>query len=93
MKIKTIQAMRLNLPPREPKTQPRRDSWWVNDEVANPMSRYPRYKPQRNLWRPDWETVWCKVMLEDGTWGLGATDHGRPVAAVIDESWLEPFFG
>lgn len=29
--------------------------------------------------------MWCKVILEDGTIGLGQTSHGRPVAAVIDD--------
>ena len=29
--------------------------------------------------------MWCKVTLEDGTWGLGQTSNGRPVAAVIED--------
>ncbi len=84
-KITDIQAVRVNFPERPPTTPPRRESWWVNDEVANPMSRYPKVKRHRNLWRPKWENLWCKVTLEDGTWGLGSTSHGRPVAAVIDD--------
>jgi L-rhamnonate dehydratase len=84
-KITDIQAVRVNIPARSQVTTPRRDSWWVNDEVANPMSRYPKVKRHRDLWRPKWEIVWCKVTLEDGTWGLGSTSHGRPVAAVIDD--------
>ena len=85
MKIKSIETFKLNLPEQKRTSQPTRESWWVNDEVANPMSRYPRYKPHRKLWRPKWEQVWCKVTLEDGTWGLGLTDNGRPVAAVIED--------
>ena len=53
--------------------------------MANPMSRYPRVKRRRDLWMPTWGDVWCKVTLEDGTWGLGSTAYGRPVAAVIDD--------
>jgi L-rhamnonate dehydratase len=85
MKITDIQAVRVNIPPRQKKTPPRRESWAANDEVANPMSRYPKVKRHRSLWSPRWEQVWCKVTLEDGTWGLGSTSYGRPVAAIIDD--------
>jgi L-rhamnonate dehydratase len=86
MKIVNIQAMRLNTPPRITRTEPRRPSWNVTAEVANPMSWYPRVKAHRSLWLPQrWEQVWCKVTLEDGTWGLGQTDLGRAAAAVIDD--------
>lgn len=85
MKIKTIEAMRATLPERDFEAMARRPSWWVTHEVANPMSRYPRFKPHRSLWRPTWEMVWCKVTLEDGTYGLGATMYGRPVAAIIED--------
>lgn len=85
MKIASVQSMRLSPPPRPLTTAPRRDSWWKRAEVANPMSRYPRVKAHRELWLPKWEQVWCKVTLEDGSWGLGQTSHGRAVAAVIDE--------
>jgi len=86
MRIVDIKAMRLNMPARQPKTKPRQKSWSETAEVANPMSRYPRLKAHRSLWLPkNWEQVWCKVTLEDGTWGLGQTDLGRAAAAVIDD--------
>lgn len=85
MKITEIRAMRLNQPVKPPSTPPRRPSWAVEAEVANPMSRFPHVKRHRNLWRPEWEEVWCKVTLEDGTWGVGSTINGRAVAAVIDD--------
>ena len=86
MKITNIQAVRLNAPVTEPKTAPRRDSWWEHAEVANPMSRFPKVKRLRKLWLPKmWQQVGCKVTLEDGTWGLGLTDHGRVTAAIIDD--------
>ena len=86
MKIKSIKALRMNMPP--PKVQPkaRRESWSAAAEVANPMSGYPHLKRHRGLWvDAGWERVYAKVTLEDGTWGLGATNHGRPVAAVIED--------
>ncbi len=85
MKIAEIRAMRLTLPPRATTTTPRRPSWAQDAEVANPMSRYPQVKRHRSLWLPPWENVWCKVTVEDGSWGLGMTAHGRAVAAVIDD--------
>src|SRR5262245_35152136 len=87
MKITEIRTMRLNMPPQPPaKSLARRPSWAEEAEVANPMSRFPKVKRHRSLWLPNkWESVWCKVTLEDGTWGLGSTDHGRAVAAIIDD--------
>jgi L-rhamnonate dehydratase len=85
MKITNVQAMRLTVEPQAHTTPQRRDSWWQYAEVANPMSRYPRFKRHRALWLPKWEAVWCKVTLEDGTWGIGSTSNGRVAAAIIDD--------
>jgi hypothetical protein len=52
MKIKEIGTVRLNLPPREAPPASRRAGWWQDAEVANPMSRYARYKRHRGLWTP-----------------------------------------
>ena len=49
------------------------------------MSRFPRFKAHRSLWRPDWDDVWCRVTLEDGTTGLGQSINGSPVASVIED--------
>jgi L-rhamnonate dehydratase len=85
MKIVEVKAVRVRLPSRSPSTPPRRPSWVQEAEVANPMSRYPRFKRHRSLWLPKWSTVWCQVTAEDGTFGLGMTSHGSPVAAIINE--------
>lgn len=84
MKIRTISVVRLNAPPREPRTSPRRPSWSVEAEVANPMSRYPKVKRHRDLWRPRWDSAWCKVTAEDGTWGLGPLWPAQPLIPVIE---------
>ncbi len=85
MKIVSVEAVRVNLPATSP-LEGSRPSWAEHAEVANPMSRYPHVKRRRAMWLPkDWGAVWCKVTAEDGTWGLGLTDHGAPVAAVINE--------
>ena len=66
-------------------TSPRRPSWTASAEVAGPMSKFPRYKRQRSLWRPAMPSVGCIVTANDGTWGFGATRYGNPVAALINE--------
>jgi len=85
MKITDIRLLRLAVPPRQQAIAARRESWWQRMEVANPMSRYPRFKPHRDLWLPRWEGVWCKVTAADGSWGLGYTGYGRIVAAIIED--------
>ena len=83
MKIRSVEALRLTVPPRETVTPPRWQGWHVAAEVANPMSRYPKVKAHRSLWLPPWGDVWCKVTAEDGTCGLGLTTNGRVAAAII----------
>ena len=86
MKIESIEVVKVNVPPRQYSVSPRRESWNEMDEVANPMSLYPHVKRHRNMWTDTgWGHVWVKVTLEDGTWGLGSSMHGRPVAAVIED--------
>ncbi|MBM3214097.1 L-rhamnonate dehydratase [Candidatus Poribacteria bacterium] len=86
MKIASIQAVQAHIPPRPgPRTEARRPPWAADDEVANPMSKFPRYKRYRSSWLPKWPGVWVKVTAEDGTWGLGMTSYGRATAAVIDD--------
>ncbi len=83
MKIRSVEALRLTVPPQAAITPPRRQGWHVEAEVANPMSRYPKVKAHRSKWLPKWENVWCKVTAEDGTFGLGMTSNGRVAAAII----------
>lgn len=86
MKITSIEVVKVKIPPRETSVAPRRASWNETDEVANPMSRYSHVKRHRSLWtNTGWGQVWVKVTLEDGTWGLGSTMHGRPVEAIISD--------
>ncbi len=86
MKIKSIEAVNVNLPQRTLSVPPRRASWQKSAEVANPMSGYPQVKRHRDLWtNTGWGKVFVKVTLEDGTWGLGSSMHGKPVAAIIDD--------
>ena len=85
MKIKEIVAFPVSFPQRAPDARALRPSWSESAEVANPMSRYPRYKRMRRLWTPSWPPLACVVTAEDGTWGLGFTTHSGPVAPVIND--------
>lgn len=84
MKITDVRAMHLALPPGEAPAG-KRAAWARDAEVANPMSRYQKYKAHRSLWLPKWGDTWCKVTLEDGTWGLGHTSNGPVSAALINQ--------
>jgi len=85
MKIKEIRAVQVDLPRTKSTAEARREPWGVNDEVANPMSKFPAYKRHRSLWQPKWGGVWVQAIAEDGTFGLGQTTFGRPVAAIVDD--------
>jgi L-rhamnonate dehydratase len=93
MKIKSIRAVQLKLPSSGLKASPsdvryeeaQRPSWVDSGPVANPMTRYPRYADYRPSWTPAWDDFGCVVEAEDGTWGFATANHGRPVAALIDD--------
>jgi L-rhamnonate dehydratase len=87
MKIKSIQAfaIRSDLVGNGAVTQARRPVWTDDAEVANPMSRYPRFKRLRSTWRPRWPSVGCLVTANDGSWGFGMTRYGTPVINIINE--------
>jgi L-rhamnonate dehydratase len=86
VKIQEIRCVQVQVPERRVQAKPIRPPWSEDAEVANPMSRFPRYKRHRSLWLPDrWGTVWVQVIAEDGTWGLGMTSFGRPVQAIIED--------
>ena len=57
------------------------------------MSRFPRFKPRRQLYAArQWPGFAVKVTAEDGTWGLG-TAAGRPTAAVIEDAFAHILIG
>ncbi|HAA76309.1 TPA: hypothetical protein DCE37_14430 [Candidatus Latescibacteria bacterium] len=90
MKIKEIRAAQVEVPRAAKSGEARRDPWTKEAEVANPMSRYPHYKRYRPSWMPKkWGSVWVQVIAEDGSYGLGQTTFGRPVAAIVDDHFAE----
>ncbi|MEM1607155.1 MAG: enolase C-terminal domain-like protein [Candidatus Bathyarchaeia archaeon] len=86
MKIREVSVVKLEEPGKgEFKSKPRRQSWITDAEVANPMSKYPRYKRHRSSWLPRWETLWVKVTAEDGSWGAAPISYGKPAAIIIND--------
>ncbi|MET0745656.1 MAG: enolase C-terminal domain-like protein [Microvirga sp.] len=85
MKITQIRAfpMKPKAPP--PKGERGRDYWGTHTEVAGPMSRYPRFKRHRSLWRPTWPDIGCVAVAEDGTFGFATGRYGTPAAAIIND--------
>ena len=81
MKIKEIRASAIDMTPR-PTTRPRVPRQESNGFVS-PMNRYPEFG--RAAWSNPWTRVACVVTAEDGTWGLGITNHGGPVERVIND--------
>lgn len=85
MKIAKIETVSVNVPHKEPKTPARRAPWVADDEVANPMSKFPEYKRYRSSWLPRWGGFWVKITAEDGTYGMGPCNFGRVTAAIIQD--------
>ena len=45
MKIRSIRAVNVALPKREPKTPVRRESWRHSSPIGLPMNKYPEFPP------------------------------------------------
>ena len=92
MKIKSIEAFAITNPiaggaydARQDKAAARRPPWTKDAEVANPMSRYPRYKRLRSSWNSHFPQVGCLVTADDGSWGFGTTGYGQATASLIND--------
>ena len=93
MKIKSIEAFAITNPTQggaysvrnENAALLRRPPWTKGAEVANPMSRYPRYKALRSSWMGHMPAVGCLVTADDGSWGFGTTGYGTAVISLIND--------
>ncbi|MCZ6680993.1 MAG: hypothetical protein O7E52_27530 [Candidatus Poribacteria bacterium] len=89
MKIKEIRAVAVNLTPQS-KTQPRVPQL-DTDGFIRPMARYPEFS--RGDGGTHWARVACVVTAEDGTWGLGLTNHSGPVLSLINDHFAPLLVG
>jgi len=73
-----------------PTTLPRRSGKDQPTVMGKPLSRYPGLK---QTGQPPWSTVACVVTAEDGTWGLGISLFGSPVAHIINDHFAANLVG
>ena len=92
MKIVSIKAFAIHNPiagghyqAREGESAARRAPWTKDAEVANPMSRYPKYKALRSSWSAPFSAVGVLVTADNGNWGFGVTGYGAPVLSIIND--------
>jgi len=88
MKIKSVQAVRLQLPPATRSTPPRRASYNQTARRAFPVHKYPEFP--RQLYRIPGEVageMWVKVTAADGTWGIGVCHWGNLVEPLVRDHY------
>lgn len=65
--------------------------WLYNEEIANPMSKYTKYKDNRDSWGVDVLKHFCvEIEASDGTIGF-AIGHGGLVGCFLTEEHLKRF--
>ena len=88
MRIRQIRAACVDLAPR-PKTPPRVAAG-TDSHFHRPLDRYPEASRAA---ASDWLPVACVATADDGTWGLGLSLHGTPVAAVVNDHFAPLLVG
>jgi L-rhamnonate dehydratase len=84
MKIKSVETCRLNLPPPQPKTPPRRPSYNKLVKRAHPINRYPEFpRGQGRIPGQSNKEIWVKVTADNGEFGLGTCRWGDVVDPLI----------
>ena len=89
MKIREIRAAPVDLTPR-PTTVPR-VSLQATDGFVSPMRRYTEYR--RAEWSAHWKRAAVVVTAEDGTYGLGFTNHAGPVCEIVNGHFVQLLVG
>ena len=94
IKIKSIEACRVNLTPKHPKTPPRRPSYNKSAKRAFPINKYPEFP--RNLHNIPGEVgpeLWVKVTAENGVWGIGVCNWANLVTPLIRDHFAPLLVG
>lgn len=59
---------------------------WIDDHIASPMSRYPRYRQSRRSFGINvLGTLVVEVEAEDGSVGVAVTTGGEPAAYIVEK--------
>jgi L-rhamnonate dehydratase len=74
------------------KSQAEKPGYWLyNQEISNPMSKYPKYKDNRDSWGVDVLKNFCvEIEASDGTVGF-AIGHGGFVGCFLTEEHFKRF--
>jgi len=80
LNIEEIRAATVDLTPR-PTTVPRVPRQ-ASDGFVSPMRQYNEYR--RTNWSAHWKRAAVVVSAEDGTNGLGFTNHAGPVCKIVN---------
>lgn len=89
MKITQVRCKPLILK-EEGNSQP---SWLSETVIANPMSIYPAYAQKRSSWTARFSAVAVMIETDDGIEGLGVTDGGHAVQAIVEEHFSRLLVG
>ena len=95
MKLVELRAVRLEIPQRRIASPGRRPSWNDSAPRALPVNTIEGVSPAPPGRIPGatGETVWVLAVAEDGSWGLGRTSFGRPVASLIEDHFAPLLLG
>lgn len=94
MKIKDVRTVKVNFP-RRSAPPGRKQNWHHYLPRGLPMNRFEDYPPDLPGKTPGFQgrEVWVQVTAEDGTYGLGRTSFGAPVAALIAQDYAPLLIG
>lgn len=94
MKITSVRPVIVNFPRLE-QPKARADNWHKYMPRGLPMNRFEDYPPTLPGKTPGFRgrEVWVQVTAEDGTYGLGRTSFGSPVAELISTEYAELLIG
>lgn len=94
MRIREVRAAEIDIT-RTPRTRPRVPKVAQPLETISPMLRYATPQRRRAFWAPTerWKRTACVVTADDGTWGLGISVYGGPVARVINDHFAPILVG
>lgn len=90
MKIRSIRAAVVDIAAR-PTTQPRVPRIENDPGFISPMERYSEFT--RHDWTNKLGRVAVVVEAEDGTWGLGLSNHATPVERIINDHFAPLLVG
>jgi L-rhamnonate dehydratase len=94
MRIKSVRPVSIAFPRAAP-PKGRRENWHKHLPRGLPMNRFEDYPPTLPGRTPGFRgrEVWVEVTAEDGSFGLGRTSFGAPVAELVRGEYAELLVG